>query len=791
MCEFYYHKERKCFRKKLFLFVILWIIQINLNDAYAVKAFPTKVKYKLQDGSVVSIRLGGDENFKYAFSEDGYTLLYTQEGKLSYAVQDSENQVVPSFWTLAPIEKRSGALSSFLSKTPKNLKPSAKNELKKAILLQQNVRNELAKEPVIGQRKALVILMNFKDEQFTKDKGDFDALFNRIGYAEDNARGSVRDYYRENSYGQLDLTCDVVGPFTAHYNMSYYGSNGLKGGRDNNPEALFQEAVKAASNEVDFSNYDANNDGYVDNVHIIYSGYGEESGASPSAIWSHEQTLAEDISIQGIKINSYSCSPELRGNSGNGISRIGVPCHEIGHTLGSMDFYDTDDSSGEEFIGTGEWDIMASGSWNEDGVSPPNFNPYIRVYTFGWTDAKTQQGEVSLSPVSDSNNQVYRLDSTTPGEFFLFENRQQTGFDRALPGHGLIIYHIHSQLENLETNNINTMNPQMCYPVCASSNYVFPSSSPASYGEINSAGCPFPGTSKKSSFTNQTIPSAIGWNGEDLNWTISQIVENEAGEIHLKIGINEPGNESGIVFSEGFETGSFSTHWENLQLKERPQGWKICSKSDYGDESAIRPTGGLLAKPVNGEHYMYLISSMKVEKVIAEATITNIGLNLSQTGMLSFTYQNISTSKLSNSCILKIYAQRNNTDDRILLTTLSDNKKDWTPAIVSLPIISENGKIIFEGNISSGDIYVDDIKIYSSSIPTHTPIAEFKTPTLRYWSFGSGIVVLIETAQPLEIYTIDGRLYRKLMVDPGENRIPLPSGFYIFSVKNYRCKVVV
>jgi len=779
------------FDNKLFLFIALLLVQFYSNDALAIKAYPSKVQYKLSDGSDVSILLRGDENFKWAVSDDGYTLLYNNDGKLVYAMQDSVNLVVPSPWQLTHNKERSEALSSFLQSTHKSLIPIASNKLKNAILCQQKARSVSAKEPVIGFRKALVILMNFKDVRFTKGKEDFDALFNRIGYADDNAKGSVRDYYMESSSGQLNLNCDIVGTYTANYNMSYYGGNGLKGGTDKNPEALFKEAIQAASNDVNFSDYDANRDGYVDNIHIIFAGYGEEAGASASAIWSHEQTINTDVIVQGIKINTYSCGPELRSNSGNGITRIGVHCHELGHALGAMDFYDTDDSVGGQFEGTGEWDLMAAGSWNEEGKSPSNLNPYIRVYTFGWTKAKTQEGVATIYPVSQNNNPVLRMETSTPGEFFLLENRQQTGFDRALPGHGLIVYHINSKLTELETNDPNATNPQQCYPVCASSTYAVPSTSPTSYGNINSAGCPFPGTSKKSAFTNQSIPSARCWNGENSNIALTDIIENLSGEISLKIGINEPEITDGLVFAEDFETGIFSTYWEQTKTKGL-DGWKICSESDYSGESVITSIGASLAKPINGLHYMYLKSSgMKIGSIVSDAILQNIGLTESKSGKLSFMYQNIPESKLTGSSVLKIYIQKSGQSDRILLATLSDDKKEWTPFVINLPTISETGKIIFEGSISAGDIYVDDIKIYDTSIPTQTLAQVFTPPLLKCWNYDSGIVAYTETAQPLEIYTIDGRLYQKIRIQPGENRIPLPRGFYIFSVKNYRCKGMV
>ena len=108
--------------------------------------------------------------------------------------------------------------------------------------------------------------------------------------------------------------------------MAFYGRNDIQG-NDSNPYALFMEAISNVANETDLSQYDMDEDGVIDNVHIIFAGYGEEAGAQANAIWSHEMTFGSYYEIQGMKIDKYSCAPELRGNSGGGISRIGCHCH--------------------------------------------------------------------------------------------------------------------------------------------------------------------------------------------------------------------------------------------------------------------------------------------------------------------------------------------------------------------------------------------------------------------------------------------------------------------------------
>lgn len=314
--------------------VILFLVP---NISYAVIAYPYGVKLPLADGKVVTIFLKGDEYSKWAESEDGYTLLRNTEGNWWYAERSATGELKPSEWIIGTLSERSPQLSAFLRQIPKKLPVIAGNVQRRSM---RSARVHSMPSSVTGKQKTLVILMQFKNVSFKKSQTDFDALFNRADYTDDGAKGSVRDFYLENSSGLLDLNCDVIGPFTSSEEMEYYGGNDIAG-NDMRPEELFMEALNIASSQVRLADYDADKDGFINNIHLIYAGYGEEAGASASAIWAHEAVYRQPITEQGMKIAGYSCAPELRGNRGTGISRIGVHCHEIGHSFGALDFYDT------------------------------------------------------------------------------------------------------------------------------------------------------------------------------------------------------------------------------------------------------------------------------------------------------------------------------------------------------------------------------------------------------------------------------------------------------------------
>lgn len=493
--------------KKLLVLVLITVV-IGAFQAFGIPAYPKRVPI-IVDGDTLYLQIKGDEHNKYAMDKDGLALLQTENGWY-YATMEKDGRTIPSEFKLTAESKRSRALKNFLETKSQNIKPSLGN-----VHNMPDKINVISNTPVIGQRRVLVIMMQFRDKLFTKKPDDFKRLFNENNYQEDGAIGSVRDYYNYVSYNQLDLQCDIMGPYTSMQNMAFYGSNTTAGGNDQNPYVLFEEAIENVVKEINLSDYDADGDGYVDNVHIIYAGYGEEAGASSNAIWAHEMTFSA-ITIQGMKINKYSCAPELRGNMGNGISRIGPHCHEIGHALGAMDYYDTNYETDGSYQGTGQWDVMASGSWNNDGICPANFNPYVKVYNFGWAEAKSLQtdAENTIIPYSVKGD-IYRLDTGHDNDFYLIENRQQEYFDKAVPGTGLLIYHIGPDIkEKSLSNTINSTHPQQCYPVCAGAKVSRPSSQVQSYGNINSSECPYPGSSQNVLFSDSSIPAALTFNGK-------------------------------------------------------------------------------------------------------------------------------------------------------------------------------------------------------------------------------------------------------------------------------------
>lgn len=699
---------------KLILISLLILVSYH---TYASPAYPHKVRVAAGRGYVY-ITLRGDENCKYGVTDEGYTVIQSSDDQWFYATDESGKTTL-STYPLLPKEEENEAQKTFLLRQRKGIVPTQNMDVRRIspLEIQETSRN---KAPAIGDRRVLVIMMQFRDTKFVKSNIQFDALFNQEGYREDGALGSVRDYYDFVSYGQLQLHCDVIGPFTASQNMAYYGGNSSAGGNDKNPYELFREAISHAVDEVDLHEYDANGDGYVDNVHIIYAGYGEEAGASSNAIWAHEMTF-QAISVGGMKIDRYSCSPELRGKSGGGISRIGPHCHEIGHALGAMDYYDTDYDTGGYYLGTGDWDIMASGSWNNDGISPANFNPYVKVYDFGWTSAKRLEADADNEVASSVNEgNIYRIDTGANKDYFLLEYREGSYFDASEPGSGLLIFHIGPKLETkAEKNTINSTYPQQCYIVCASSTYARPSASSGSYGKINSAGCPYPGSTNKSSFTDTTTPAAVTFGGANTGISLTNIkIRNGVVGFHYGDSNTDIPDTPDNPDDEQHE-GTWNDDFENMALSDF---WSYSDISGLGEvKIETKLFGSDTPKNPNalsGRSYMSFraATSNSIGRARTKGCLSGkkISLDKNKQYMLSVAVRRY--SKLEDSkdeFTLRIYTENETIEQTIKVT----NNTIWRVIEEEIPIGNETLRFELEPSIDSGAIiFFDDIRLVETNL---------------------------------------------------------------------------
>ena len=290
----------------------------------------------------------------------------------------------------------------------------------------------------------IVILVEFSDWPYTgqgisAEPEDFDSLLfsNRETDVIHNPTGSMTDYYLEVSYEQFYIKGDIFGWYTMPETYAWYegGDDGTSNGR-----ILAKHAVDSAeANGADFSKYDRNGDAYCDGVVVIHAGPGAEEGVF--GIWSHKSNISPPLTYDLVTIEAYTMNPE---ETGGDLSPIGVFCHEYGHVLGLADLYDVDyDPPSSD--GLGRWSIMASGNYNGGGQRPAHFDGWSKVL-LGFADYTIVNENLDsvVIPQVESEPTVYFLGNALSGgsEFWVVENRQKTGFDLALPGEGLCIYHI-------------------------------------------------------------------------------------------------------------------------------------------------------------------------------------------------------------------------------------------------------------------------------------------------------------------------------------------------------------
>jgi M6 family metalloprotease-like protein len=514
--------------KKIFTVILLMFVIVQ--QTFAIPAYPYPIDFKQPDGDEVTVMIKGDERLHWHESMDGYSLLFNQDGYLTYAVSDESGNLQPSDFIAVNIENRDAITNLFLNTIEKKLFYS---DVQQQLMLKVwEIEDEFetrGERALTGNYKTLCAFVQFPDKPFTKTISQFEGLMNQLGYT-GNGTGSVRDFFKETSYNKFDLTITLCGngdvPYTAPQNESYYAGNNGTAKCSELTKWLAQQV--AANSNIDFADYCNTGGKQVNGFHFIFAGRGQEAGGGKGTIWSHKSNISP-VYQKDKYISVYSCSPELLYSN---ITTIGVICHEMTHVFGAPDFYDTNYDTGGQYDGTGQWDIMADGSWNANGNRPAHHNMYTKIQ-FGWVTPTVLNSPLTITnmPNSAENPVAYRINTATNNEYYLLENRQKIKFDASVPGSGLLIYHVHS---SVGSNCINCTHPQKMYPVCASSAVAIPTSGANNYGNINSSGCPFPGSSNKTSFDGTSTPRMFRWtNTAVTDKPITEITHN-SGKISFK-----------------------------------------------------------------------------------------------------------------------------------------------------------------------------------------------------------------------------------------------------------------
>ncbi|MEE9441179.1 MAG: M6 family metalloprotease domain-containing protein [candidate division Zixibacteria bacterium] len=419
--------------------------------------------------------------------------------------------------------------------------------------------------------KALVILIDFDDKPYTAGytagtPQDFHDLLFSEGVI---PTGSMREYYIENSYGEVYMEGDIAGWYRAPEFSDYYvnfcdGSHGF-GDYPNNAQRLVEDAIELADPDVDFSQYDNDGDGWVDALFIVHSGTGYENTGNHCEIHSHAWVINQTLR-DGVQIWGYSMEPEESPISG-GLIPIGVYCHELGHVFGLPDLYDYDYSS----PGVGRWCVMAGGSYNGNSRTPSHFSVWCKAQ-LGWVNpviVNDNMTDVDI-PIAAWNPVSYRLwgGGMIGSEYFLVENRQKQGFDAALPGSGILIWHID---ETVTTGNDNEWHKLVALEQ-ADGNFDLENN--------NNSGDrydPYPSPAGVTEFGVETIPNSNDYDDQDTQvgvWNISSsdsimaanfdIMWNRPNLLFLQANFTDGGYGDGDGVMEPGETILLFVEVENI-----------------------------------------------------------------------------------------------------------------------------------------------------------------------------------------------------------------------------------
>ena len=377
----------------------------------------------LSDGTEIRAQLKGDEFGHYWLGEDGHAYNMISD-------TDTYQRVDAQAIMTRSKARRSQANDQRMQRLPRRV---------------GNVGH------YTGEKRCLILLVNFNNKAFLEshDNALYTRIANEEGYSEGNFVGSMADYFKAQSGGQFLLDFDVVGPVTVSKNVSYYGSNDSQG-NDKHPGEMVCEALELVKDQVeDWHQYDWDEDGYVDQIYVIYAGCGEADGGASTTIWPHQYELSSaafygdgtgPVTVaEGLVVDNYACGSELM--SDNSIEGIGTMCHEFSHCLGYPDFYDIDYSGGQ---GMGPWDLMDGGSYNGNSFVPSGYTSYER-WQAGWLEPielKDENVTVENMQSLQSGGECYIIyNKGYADEFYLLENRQLDGWDSALPAKGLLILH--------------------------------------------------------------------------------------------------------------------------------------------------------------------------------------------------------------------------------------------------------------------------------------------------------------------------------------------------------------
>ena len=449
--------------KKILLSITFALM--GIVSGFAAKAYPGIVTVTQSDGTELNVRIYGDEHHSWYTTTDGALLV--QVGKNFYVAQVEDNGMLKATPQLAHnAELRNKLENKAINTQNKQLffNTAKTNAVRRSI----GISNNYPYFPHTGTPKALVILVEFQDCAFlTKDPVSvFNHLLNASPEDEtpqalledynNNTKytntGSVKQYFSDMSEGVFQPQFDVKGVVKVSKNYAYYGQDQSENNRDIKYKEMIKEACELAKSQlgVNFSEYDANNDGNVDLVYVIHAGYGQNTGGEENTLWA-KTSFNYITTIDGKEISAHGINSELNFNKGNYITGIGVICHEFSHTMGIPDLYPYNSKAYVNNQEPESWDLMDAGEYGNNGYTPVPYCAWeldIMGWNAGIETLDKEPKQITMEPYFSGNRKAYKIEADN-GEYLLLQNLQRTGWGKGYMSHGLLIYRIDYQRSNV------------------------------------------------------------------------------------------------------------------------------------------------------------------------------------------------------------------------------------------------------------------------------------------------------------------------------------------------------
>ena len=519
----------------------------------AVPAMRIRRSVTLDDGRTVMVTAFGDENLDYLRTDEGEVVL-EQEGTFHCTGLSVTDYLATLPQRPLYARQRVGSVASAL------VKPW-------------------------GAKKIPVILAAFKDKKFSvgatdnKVKNYFEKFFNGTDiYTSTGNWGSVRQYFIDQSLEQFQPEFTVIGPVQLDSVYGYYG--GDRGGtKDTLYSKFVRESITKAQGLVeDWLQFDNDGNGKVDMCVVIFAGMGQNytnGYGDKNTIWPKE--MPTSYTINGITISGVSSSCELRPTAASGgvitstqPDGVGVVIHEISHSLGLPDFYDTNNRA----FGLDYWSIMDYGMYARSSKVPVGYTAYEREF-MGWQQTETINGPRTLHiSCFDQGGKGYKLvNDANPNEYYILDNRQAMGWDWGIcsnRGHGMLVLHVDYNASSWTGNSVNTNSNHQRLTIIPANGTLIGSNNAKTKDEWQNSlmGNPYPGITENHELTDTSEPASLVFTGNYMGKPLVDIQETADGIITVKampLGTLEaPG---GLAF-EDTTPGNTTAIWDAVENAE-------------------------------------------------------------------------------------------------------------------------------------------------------------------------------------------------------------------------------